>query len=297
MEKKKTKKKWREIRSAVTMMCVMAAMLSSATFAWFTLTNSPTVGGMQMTAASEEGLLVSTDGTNYYNAVALSAESVVRQLKPVTPTADGFKPPVYQGGTVNSLGAAIDVTNAENGYVGVYTFWIKPKSGQPVNVSVIGGANTQTSVTVDNNHVPASSGTFVTEKLPDGQAAMGQTAAYAVRMGLLPSGSGFTNMIVIEPNSDVQFATEGTKAPTVAATRTIDTAFESDVQIHADGDIEGLADGVKTATTTVLEVPAGGVQVALYVWLEGTDFECADEIMADDLLAQIQFTVVETPTP
>ena len=42
------KKKWKDIRSAVTMMCVMLAMISTATYAWFTMSESATVTGLQV---------------------------------------------------------------------------------------------------------------------------------------------------------------------------------------------------------------------------------------------------------
>lgn len=289
MEKKKTNKKWREIRSAVTMMCVMAAMLSSATFAWFTLTSSPTVSGMQMTAATESGLLVSATGTenSWFNAIALTESTESKQLKPVTPTTSGFCPPVYTGGTVTSLDTALDMAATE-GYVAVYEFWMKPEGGTAVNVGLIGGANTQTDLSVNADHVAASSGTVVIEDGGSGD----KNGAFAVRIGLLPENSNIADMIVIEPNSDGDFTTDGTAAPTVKdVTDTIAADFASDVKIKTNGDIEGT-DPAGKISSKVLEVPAAGTKVTVYIWLEGTDKHCVNEIMADKLKAQLQFTVL-----
>ena len=64
MEKKqKKKKKWRDVRSALVMTLLMVAMMSTATYAWFSLTSNPVVNGLQMTAASSEGLKISKDNS------------------------------------------------------------------------------------------------------------------------------------------------------------------------------------------------------------------------------------------
>jgi len=55
----KKKRDWKQIRNAFVMVCVAVAMLSTATYAWFTMTNQPSVTGMNMTASSVGGLSVS----------------------------------------------------------------------------------------------------------------------------------------------------------------------------------------------------------------------------------------------
>lgn len=48
MENKQKKKRNRkDIRNAFVMLCVTIAMMSTATFAWFTMTDSPTVQGLE----------------------------------------------------------------------------------------------------------------------------------------------------------------------------------------------------------------------------------------------------------
>ena len=59
----KKKRNWKDIRNAFVMFCVMVAMLSTASFAWFTLTDSPTVTSLQLTAATKGGLKVCETST------------------------------------------------------------------------------------------------------------------------------------------------------------------------------------------------------------------------------------------
>lgn len=285
MEKKKTKKKWREIRSAVTMMCVMAAMLSTATFAWFTLTSSPTVTGMQMTAASQGGLLVceTSDGT-FQNAVALTdTQAENKTLVPVSPSTEdgyvGFRAPVYTGGTVSSLGDVV-----EENYVAKYVYYLKAEGDTPVNVGVIMGNINQTAELTVTNGMPNASGTVVRQNDESTAEAAG---VGAVRIGLVIGEDDFEEMIVIEPNNDL------TIANTTKATNgiTYDTTFTPNVSAASTG----LIDGVTTESEGLFEVAAGEVatKVTMYVWLEGTDDQCCDEIMADLMEAQIQFNIVD----
>ena len=69
--KKNTKKKLKDIRSAIVMMCVMVAMMSTASYAWFTLTDSPTVTGMQMKATASGGLQVSNAENDGFASCAI----------------------------------------------------------------------------------------------------------------------------------------------------------------------------------------------------------------------------------
>ena len=301
MEKKKIGKKWREIRSAVTMMCVMAAMLSTATFAWFTLTSSPTVTGMQMTATSQSGLLVATENTTsaYKNAITLATESDnMKQLKPVTPHIEdennqGFYTPKYTGGTVSGYDSVI---STYDGYVAVYKFWMKTDSAETdnttVNVGLIGGSYDQTDLGLTND-VPNSSGTVVTKTSTD--ANDDANGAYAVRIGLLPDGTDFEDMIIIEPNADGTF-NNATTAGTSNGMDTIEAAFATDVAFNKSGAIDNdksTADGSGNTSGTLFTASSTAKEITMYIWLEGTDPQCANQIMADELAAQIQFTIIE----
>lgn len=55
------KKSFRDIRNAVFMLCIMLAMLSTATFAWFSMNDRVSAKGMQVQAKSKGSLVINKD--------------------------------------------------------------------------------------------------------------------------------------------------------------------------------------------------------------------------------------------
>ena len=55
------KKNFRDIRNGVFMLCITLAMLSTATFAWFTMNDKVSATGMQVQAKSKGSLVISMD--------------------------------------------------------------------------------------------------------------------------------------------------------------------------------------------------------------------------------------------
>lgn len=88
MKKTNAKKK---LLPAIGMLAISAAMLSSATFAWFTMNKEVTVTGMSLKAHSEEGLLINevkTANSPTWDDAAQAAETpTVFELRP-TSTSD-----------------------------------------------------------------------------------------------------------------------------------------------------------------------------------------------------------------
>ncbi len=309
MEKKtKKKSKFKEIRSAVTMMCVMVAMMSTATYAWFTLTSSPTVAGLQMVAASSGGLLVSDKAdTGFVNALELpidnaNAESNPISLIPVTPQllngSHGFSLPKYVGGNITGLQEEVFTDGELEGYVAKYTYYIKAEEGT-VGVGIITGDPDQTNEATVTNNVANAAGTFVRQNAVSSDQAT-ENAANAIRLGLVVTDVNATpsiaDMIIYEPNNDKHYATQN---PTFAASTVVydDTNFALDVSSsYGNGTI--TKGGTGNISNKLFDVGTDAKKVTMYIWLEGTDQDCIDQIKADELEAQIQFTIVEeTVTP
>lgn len=261
------KKRWKDIRNAFVMFCVMVAMLSTATYAWFTLTDSPTVNGLKLTAATTGGLQIcETENGTYSNLLELN-ETTAHKLTPVTPTgAATFAKPVYTGNAVNSTeGLTLDYST-DNNYVVKYTYYLKSTGGDTVKVGLMGGKD-------DGSANPA--GSFVV-RTTQNQATM--QAASAIRVGF-HVGNVWK---IYEPNADV------TGTGTMATNGV--TALVSDLQQTEAGSFTKGGSG--TTSEMMFEVDGTPKMVEMYVWLEGTDDQCADEIQTDELKAQIQFTVV-----
>ncbi len=311
-------KKWRDVRNALVMVIVMVAMMSSATFAWFTLTSSPTVAGLEMVAASSGGLVVSDkSNSGFTNAITLpvdanklNANGTENPLKlvPVSPqifnSSYGFSEAKYSGGKVTGLQSKV-YTDAElEGKVAKYTYYIKAEEGT-VGVGIITGDPDQSNPLTVTNNTANAAGTLVRAKESSSDTATA-AAANAIRIGLVVTDVSVTpniaDMIIYEPNSDTH---HGLASPTQAeSTYSYDeTNFAADI-ISSGGDgaitTGGLTTNVgETTSKKLFEVGTDPKKVTMYVWLEGTDTDCVDQIKADEMEAQIQFTIVEeiTTTP
>ena len=296
-------KKWRDVRNALVMVIVMVAMMSSATFAWFTLTSSPTVTGLQMTAAASQGLKISeTSGGDYYDAVDISDSTGTNQnennniLSPVSVTKaageTSYKPlfyePVYLGNTVTSLkSTALNATDTTKlkGYVAKYEYYLKSDADTEW-VGIVTAPETSQSgnIGITNNkaNIP---GSFVRQ---NSSATNTFTAINAVRIGFVVGSE--TKMYIYEPNNESTtttgtYATNNVPAPTSDVVSTVDTGIITTGKGADDYTSKGL-----------FQVSKAGTKITMYVWLEGTDDDCVDEIQKDIIEAQIQFTIAEAPT-
>lgn len=81
------KKNFRDIRNAVFMLCIMLAMLSTATFAWFSMNDRVSATGMQVQAKSKGSLVINIDDPVPQNSTTTDvdfAEESATKLIPVT---------------------------------------------------------------------------------------------------------------------------------------------------------------------------------------------------------------------
>lgn len=314
MDKNK-KKKLRDIRNALVMVCVMVAMLSTASYAWFTMTSSPTVTGMQMTATSTSGLKVAKADSNGSIDIGTLADAVdisvqnedPKILKPVTlgtkVTDDLFQEPVYAGTTITKLSPIKDA-NLEK-YVAKYTYYLvseADEADEPISIGLICGDATVTGdmgVTSNQANLP---GSLVRQTAESKSESEGNPAG-AIRVALVVSDftSQQTKWIVWEPNNDVFVTDQSTD--TTSFDKIDDSALSIIETLDASSDQFGeLTEGKGTTSDNVTKelftIKKGSQnKIDMYIWLEGSDLQCIDEIQASDLEAQIQFTVVETDAP
>ena len=309
--KKNTKKKFRDIRNAVVMMCVMVAMMSTASYAWFTLTDSPTVAGMKMTAASTSGLKVAneSDGSDKAGAILIKTEDQDKKiLKPVHPEnldldsttkEPVFYQGVYAGNTVTGLSKLSSMKNA----VAKYTYYIvseaTPVVGQEkmLDIGIICGKMTQDGDMDASGEMPTLAGSFVRQKQDAGDSPVPENGALAVRVGFVVGGTG--PMIVWEPNSGRELTVPN---PSVAEDHSGAAEYTTTVVSDVEGNISIGKGSSDTTTKSLFQMKEGSItKVEMYIWLAGTDSACADELQASDLEAQVQFTIVnadeESVTP
>ena len=138
-ENRRSKRTISNIRNALLMVCVSVTMLSTATYAWFTVTSSPSVEGLELTAATKGGLEISWDESDWSSSIDVadqpSSQVKTEKLTPVTVTADDpvFKEPgSVSGSTVadsDLVAAPTDEDDLYKNYVAKYTYYIRSTGG------------------------------------------------------------------------------------------------------------------------------------------------------------------------
>ena len=190
-ENRRSQRTVSNIRNAFVMVCVSVAMLSTATYAWFTVTSSPSVEGLELTAATKGGLEISWDSSDWSSSIDIadqpSSQTKTEKLSPVTVTDDSptFKEPGSVSGSAVADGDLVAVPTDESdlcrNYVAKYTYYIRSTGG---TVSVCLAKNDSS----DN-------GCYIKRK--DAHSATDK-AENAIRVGFKVDG----DWVIYEPNSD-----------------------------------------------------------------------------------------------
>lgn len=284
---KKSKVVVKKMRSVVmmTLLCIM--LLSTATYAWFTLSDTARVLNLTLTIGGESGLLIApaasanspgtyksvlsfgADSTDYDGSAGGARYQIGGKLLPAT-TSDGrtFRKPVYaatDGSVVTgleNLSGGDRLTSASGrdaeGYYYETVFWLKAVSSGDLQVTLAGKNG--------------DDGTFVTVEdslLADGAAA--------VRISL----STPSQTLVYEPHADVSGTGKGYSSAT-------DNSRASVVTDTMKQNSNGVFTNRKSLT-----VSNAGTMVTMRIWIEGTDDMCVNEIMAEQIKAQLQFEIIE----
>lgn len=265
--RQRRKRNKKDIRNAFVMLCVTIAMMSTATFAWFTMTDSPTVQGLKMTAAATGGLELKYGNEDWNSSITV--DSATKSLSPVSimGSTDKFGSPVYTNGIVTTVQEISDSGELEK-CVAIYEYQIRAvgaTASSPVKVGLLGGDGAGSNPT----------GTFIVRSNANSAS---QQAAYAIRVGFKIDN----NWIIYEPHADQ--TTGGTKAVNQYNGPT------STVKQNSNGNFEG-GSNVSKDIFTLSDTNAHAIK--MYVWIEGTDDQCVNELQTDELKGQIQFTVIK----
>ncbi len=296
-KKKKIVKKAKRIRGIVMMTLLCVLMMSAATYAWFTLSNTAKIANLTMTVGEATGLQIAKDtgtGAGTYGSVLQFDDGttpiykITGKLLPAT-TADGktfLKPTYNDDGEVSGTESTAEsdilsnlTTSPESeGYYYETTFYLKALGNQAVNVQLKAGGDLPANgiAAVQNT----ATGTYVIAKngTTDGKGYYG---FQSIRISLTAG----EKTIIYEPYSDIH-GTNGTAA-TLASGVTITPATVTSQQ---------KSDGTWNATQSKQLTLTGNADtlVTMRIWVEGTDQDCVNEISLDDLLAQIVFETVTT---
>lgn len=266
-------KKTLKLIPAIAMLLISAVMLSTATFAWFSMNTTVSATGMQVKARAEEGLVISNAAAGTYDISANSAKTTVAELYPGS-TADlvtflhstSTNPASANTQQTYTTGTAWTANSGSYGNYVVHDFYIRSSAAA--------------SLTVGSLDVVSVSATV------NGGGDL-QLLSKSLRVGVKIAGD--TTGTPAVQNTYIY-------APVTGATATVSVqkaagAYSSDSSARTD--VTALT-GSTVSNSAVTSIPAkseNGIHVEIYVWFEGEDASCiSNNIIAT--LQQLDVTVV-----
>lgn len=313
---KKTIKK-RAFVSAIAMLIVSAIVLTSSTFAWFSMSKQATVESMDLTVSSPEGIQISanasawtanltideifnTDETttsrydayegnaNLYPADLVPVSSAFEYANSATGVVDFYKATLNDTGFANVSLVSQTAGNADN--AGLISFDLFFKVAQQTTVYF------GTSEFVDNS----SSDVLTALRVgftPLGNLAIGSTAAEAQALKAFTRGTGNIVYEVDSMNRSADATSLGqttgrldTKylAGTGASGQTTNGILDNSFT-HATA--AKLVRDTDAASVKSFTLNAGVTKMRVFLWVEGNDIDCQNSIAGAAFTAALKFTI------
>lgn len=289
---KKTFKK-RAFISAIAMLIVSAIVLTSATYAWFTMAKKVEVESMELNVTSPEGIQISANAsafttkltvdeitgtaTTRYSAYDGHTNNIPETIKPASTnlTRTGRNLNWYEI-TPNDDGKRMMISkmqNEEGSGLVAFDLFIKVKEAQTVKF----GSTTVTCA--DNAEVitamrvaVATCGT-VNEKA---EAAEIQSKNIVNVINYEIDATNHTQTVKDLVAADATIPTmQAVRADTNKAWIYADTTFKN---IITNDTYVGNVSSVTDAKDATFSVAAGVTLVRVYMWMEGNDVDCANDV-------------------
>ena len=275
--KKKTKKN--KFFQTILVVIMGVFFLTTATYAWFSLTNAPKVNNLILKAGTTGNLLISNEKTTGFSdsiSLELDGECCLRPL--TTINGKTFYRPVYaSSGMVesvspspisdNELNSMVNKIETKGGWLIKKTFYLKAtvKDLSTVDVRLMAPIQTRESGTVISNVNKNSHG------------------AEAVRVSFTYDKT----TAVLEPNADVITDAANASQASLAGWKNMSV-------IKQGSNYKFSGDNGRTYTSDVsdklFDIPTNKpVEVTMYIWLEGADRDCVNEIMGNSINVELRF--------
>lgn len=313
---KKTIKK-RAFVSAIAMLIVSAIVLTSSTFAWFSMSKEATVESMNLTVSSPEGIQISANASAW--TASLTVDEIFDTDDQTTSRYDAYEGNnnLYPADLV-PVSCAFRGANSSTGYANFFKASLDDMGSADIS-AVTQSKDMQDAAglvafdlffkVAEDKVVSFSQSTFTDESnskilsalrvafTPLGNVAIGSTPADAVALKSFVEGN---ENIIYEVDSltrsddaaaKLSNGPMSTRAVTGAAN---DIATTDGVITHAG--ITNLAAGKyvtdqDSASSMTFELAAGVTKMRVYIWVEGNDVDCLNSVAGAALAANLKFTI------
>lgn len=280
--------KRQRIMATVVASISSVALLTTATYAWFSLTNAAQVNQLTLKAGTTGSLLISnsaTDGFSEAIDLELPSDCCLRPLSTLNGTS--FHKPIYgTDGVVESVNTTaitntemdkmVNKSEANGGWIIKKTFYLKANTKSEltqVGIKLLAPKNTESGTTITN-------GKDANDKPTKG--------AEAIRISFTCNdvNNGITTKI-FEPNADATFAEADADQAELSGWSGISTIKQSANHLFMPKNGSTYTDYV---SEELFRIPTNqAVEVTMYIWLEGADKECVNKIVGNAINAQIRF--------
>lgn len=281
----------------VAVLCSLIA-LTSVSYAWFTMGNEASVDQIDVNVTAADGLQISADAADWKSVLPVASLEALESNQFLDENEEIF--PVSSAGNVvagklqlfkgeyaqDKLTATVATEDNTDPNFVAFNLYVKLDSAQDFklssssSVTKAGTNNTHTAVRVAFVKI----GTAETKDAVDALAAsLGNDAAPA-------------KALIWEPNAKATAAGSGRDAKVaykgVNSVISENNAIDPTQENNALSDVDTFELG-NEAYTLYEDLGAGITKIRIYIWLEGQDVDCINDISGDGFAVNLQFEIPE----
>ena len=316
----KKNQKNRAFLAAIAMLLVSAIVITTASFAWFTLGRSAQVNNLNLKVTKEgEGIAISANAKEFTDTLAFEdlqgtsstafvaiSEDYNYFPERISPASSEFKlndlPVFFMGGidkvakTMSAYAATStdgktifkdeDAAGTSGKVAGFYAFdvFIKLEGRDTAKINM-----SNSEITVATNGTDKDGNTYEDA----GKADFTDETAKAMRIGFVNCGTTTTENAAPSGSEAVIFGTADSEA---RSTKPVNAAGEYAVAEGANI-ISSLSTSYgcqvdQGSENVPLTLSRGVNQIRVYIWMEGQDANCTNDLMSEYVTAHLVFTLV-----
>lgn len=291
---KKTFKK-RAFISAIAMLIVSAIVLTSATYAWFSMAKRVEVESMELNVTSPEGIQISA------NTSAFTTKLTVDNIKGTDETAGGKRFNAYTG-NINNVPTTVKPSSSIFDTKDALPYWFDGAINDQGTMDIHSVDETLSGFVAFDLFIKVKSATTVKFGSSSVSCEGNAELPTAMRIALVNCGKVQENAeasaikSVLPPNTDarkvvyeVDASNHTTAAQLLGASGIMTTNPISNAgtgiscrtdypNIVSSNSYKLFATLATTASAAKINVEAGITRMRVYMWMEGNDVDCANDV-------------------